>query len=281
MRLLARAAFASHALPVAALALPVVRWPALFAWGAAQAIVAAEILRPGSRSLAPNLRRAEGAIGRVALTFDDGPCDGETQRLLDRLEAAGAKASFFLVGGRARAHIPLVRRIAAAGHTIGNHTLSHPARWSVMTRRRALEEVGGAQAILGEITGSAPLWFRPPMGQKNLHLAEILEAHGLRQVTWSIRSFDTVIRDAGRVLRRVLPKARGGDVLLFHEGLTEKRKGSALSLGLIDPLLSGLRVKELTPVSLEALLSTRPEETPVPLPPRRAPPDRGSASRGR
>jgi len=259
MRPLPRAILSSHLLAPAALALPGLRWPLLIVYGAVHAAVTAEILRPGSRSFAPNLRRVEGEEKRIALTFDDGPRDGETQSLLDRLEAAGVKATFFVVGARARALAPLVRRIHDAGHTIGNHTLSHPVFWSMMTRRRAVEEVAGAQAILGEITGWAPEWFRPPMGHKNLHLAEILEAQGLKQVTWSIRSFDTILRDVGRVLGRVLPRARGGDILTFHEGLSGRTPGRALSLDLIDPLTAGARAKGLVPVSLEALLSTRRE----------------------
>jgi peptidoglycan/xylan/chitin deacetylase (PgdA/CDA1 family) len=262
MRSLPRAVLFSHLLPPAALLLPSVRWPFLAAWGVAQAAVTGEILRPGSATFAPNVCRAEGEARRIALTFDDGPRDGETQPLLDRLEAAGARASFFVVGVRARANASLIRRVHDAGHTIGNHTLSHPLHWSVLTRRRAKEEVAGAQAILGEITGFAPEWFRPPMGHKHLHLAEILEAQGLKQVTWSIRSFDTLVRDAGRVLRRVLPRAGGGDILLFHEGLAAARPGEALSLDLIDPLIAGVRAKGLDPVSLEALLSPRREAAP-------------------
>src|SRR5260221_2228247 len=104
MRSLPRAILLTHLLPPAALLLPVARWPFLVAWGAAQAAVTAEILRPGSRAFAPNVRRVEGEAKRIALTFDDGPRDGETQPLLDRLEASGVRATFFLVGARARAH---------------------------------------------------------------------------------------------------------------------------------------------------------------------------------
>jgi len=266
MRPLAKAAWASHLLPVAALAAPALRWEALLAWGVAQAGIALEILRPGSRSFAANIRRAPEAVDRIAITFDDGPRENETGPLLDALAAARARASFFLVGRRAKALPALVRRIAAGGHTIGNHTLSHPKHWSLLPRGRALREVGEAQAILAEITGRAPSFFRPPMGHKNLHLDEILMAHALKQVTWSVRSFDTLTRDAGAVLRRVGPRLRGGEIVLLHEGLKEKRRGTPLSVELVAPLVSALRERRLQPVSLEALLSA-PPAAPTTAPP--------------
>ncbi|MBI3447447.1 MAG: polysaccharide deacetylase family protein [Acidobacteria bacterium] len=261
MPLLPRVAAASHLVALGALAIPAARWPALAAWGVVQAGITAEILRPGSALLARNVRRAEGEPDRVALTFDDGPRDGETELLLERLDAGRVKATFFLVGRRAAAHPNLVKKIDAAGHTIGNHTLTHPKRWSVMTRRGAHVEVGGAQAILGSLTGKPPAWFRPPMGHKNLHLAEILEAYGLKQATWSVRSYDTVSRDAARVTRRVAARLRGGDIVLFHEGIEGRHGGGPLSLSWIDAMLAVVRAKGLAAVSLESLL-TPPLEAP-------------------
>jgi len=281
MRPLGRIALASHALPLAALALPVIRWPALVAWAAVQAGVTSEILRPGSRTFAPNFTKIVGAGNRLALTFDDGPVEGETPRLLDLLDEAGVTATFFLVGRRAAARPAIVKRIAASGHTIGNHTLTHPKHWSVLTRRRAFEEVGETQAILSGITGHAPDWFRPPMGHKNLHLEEILVALGLRQVTWSIRSFDTVIRDGERVASRVLPRARGGDIVLLHEGFTERRSDAPLSLAVLGDLLQGLRGMGLAPVSLEALLSKEPPAERKQEMSLAAPPARRSGGRSR
>ncbi len=275
MHRLGRIALASHALPAVALALPGARWPALLAWGAVEAVVASELLRPASRSLAPNIRRGDGHGDRVAITFDDGPSEGETEVLLDRLAAHGVAAAFFLVGRRARALPRLVRSLAAAGHTIGNHTHSHPALWSLLGRRAVASEVGDAQAAISDLTGEAPRWFRPPMGHKNFHLAEVLDAHHLRQVTWSVRSLDTVLRGRDRVLRRVLPQAQRGDIMLFHEGLGDARRGSFFSLQIIDPLLDGLRLKGLQAVSLQALLSPPPEAPPTRPP--AAPRDRGSS----
>lgn len=270
MHPIGRIAFASHALPAAALLSHGPAWPFLAGWAAVQGAVMWELLRPGSTRLAPNLRRVAAGGPSIALTFDDGPRDGETQRLLDALDAAeGARATFFLVGQRARAHASLVRRIAAGGHTIGNHTQTHPLHWSVATRKTVAAEVGDAQKAIADAAGVEPRWFRPPVGHKNFHLAETLERHGLAQVTWSIRSFDTLLRDPRRVAGRVVPRAGGGDIVLLHEGLSG-RDGAPLSAQIVPDLLAGMKSKGLTAVSLQALLSSLPSATPGPgaLPPR-------------
>jgi peptidoglycan/xylan/chitin deacetylase (PgdA/CDA1 family) len=258
MHPLGRISLASHALPLAALFAPAPAWPFLAGWGAVQGAVMWELLRPASTRLAPNVRRAATEGRSIALTFDDGPRDGETQRLLDALgEARDAKATFFLVGRRARSHGSIVRRIARDGHTIGNHTHTHPLHWSVATRKRVDAEVGDAQKAIADAAGVEPRWFRPPVGHKNFHLAEALERHGLAQVTWSIRSFDTLLRDPRQVVGRVVSRAAGGDIVLMHEGLAGRDR-TPLSVLIVPDLLDGLRRKGLAPVSLQALLSSLP-----------------------
>lgn len=250
MHAVGRLAFASHAMPAAALALPVVRWPLLAAWGVAQAGIACELLRPGSRTLAPNVTRLPEGGRDVAITFDDGPDPETTPCLLDALASRGARATFFLVGRKARAHPDLVRRIAAEGHEVGNHSSTHPSTWSILGRRRLESEIGEAQAALADLAGGAPRWFRPPMGHKNFHLAEALERHALRQVTWSLRSYDTVLREPHRVLKRILPRVKAGAIVLMHD-----RSSSAT----LVPLLEELRRRDLRAVSLRALPSSEPE----------------------
>ena len=263
---LGRAVFATHVLPLIALAAPAAASPLLLAWGSVQAAFTWALLRPRGRLLGPNLERAEGDPARVALTFDDGPRDGETGALLDLLAAAGARATFFPVGTRARAGPRLLRRMIAEGHAVGNHTETHPLMWAALGRRRVMAEVGNAQATLADLTGTAPRWFRPPMGHKNMYLAETLERHALRQVTWSLRSYDTLLPDPERVGRRVMRRVRAGDIVLLHEGLRSRgapgtrdgrdgRRGpdSRTVLGL-RPVLEGLAAKGLRAVTLDALL---------------------------
>ena len=263
MHPIGRIALASHALPVAAILAPGPAWPWLAAWGSVQGAVMWHLLRPRSTLIAPNVVRLEEEHARVALTWDDGPRAEETDRLLDLLDAAGVKGTFFMVGLRARTHPEIVRRIAASGHALGNHSWSHPPLWSMASRRRVLAEVGDAQKAIADAAGRPPRWFRPPVGHKNFHLAEALEAHGLTQVTWSLRSFDTVLRDEHRVLRRVLKRAREGEIILLHEGIVDRGGAGPLSIRIAGLLLDGLAGRGLSPVSLPSPPTTPPSATPA------------------
>jgi peptidoglycan/xylan/chitin deacetylase (PgdA/CDA1 family) len=248
---LGRLARGSNLLPLAALTLPSARWPLLAVWAAVHAAAAQELLRPGSRALAPNVTRLPSAEDGVALTFDDGPIPEETPRLIDALAEAAVPAAFFVIGRRARAYPDLVKRIAAAGHTIGNHSFTHPKSWSVLGRRRLEAEVADTQALIADLTGVEPTWLRPPMGHKNFHLAAVLERHRLRQVTWSLRSYDTLLRDPGRLLHRILLRIRGGDIVLVHDAPVATR--------MIAPLVAALRARGLPLAKLRALSPSRNE----------------------
>ena len=105
----------------------------------------------------------------IALTFDDGPDPEQTPRILDILAAHGARATFFLIGARAARWATLVRRIAEAGHDLGNHTWSHRSLWLSGPRETARQVRDGHDAI-AEAAGAPPRFFRPPWGMTNLAL---------------------------------------------------------------------------------------------------------------
>ena len=264
MHPIGRFMIASTALPLAAPAFP---WaaPALVgSWAALHGLFLWSLLRSGGNLYAPNIRRGRGDA--AALTFDDGPRGDETRVLLDLLAAEGIRATFFVVGRRAREDPEVIRRLVREGHTLGNHTQSHPVGWAAAGRRRVLEEVGGAQETLAGLTGEAPEWFRPPMGHKNVYLREALQKHGLRQVTWSTRSWDTLVRRPAAVAGRILKRAAPGEIILLHEGLREGRDGRAMAIDLARLLIEGLRSRGLRPVGLRELLTGRAPGTDGPSP---------------
>jgi peptidoglycan/xylan/chitin deacetylase (PgdA/CDA1 family) len=266
MHPLGRFMIASSALPLAAPAIPPAAPALLSAWAALHAAFMWTLLRPGGTLLAPNIQRGPSEGSRVALTFDDGPRGDHTRWLLDRLGEAGIPGTFFAVGERARKDKEVIRRIVSEGHTLGNHTQTHPASWALAGRRRVFREIDQAQETLAEIAGRPPAWFRPPMGHKSVYLREALDRHGLRQVTWSVRSLDTVLREPGRVIRRVLSRADPGGIILLHEGIGGAGNSSSLAGELIGPLVRGLGALGLSPVSLEGLLLSppRPSQDPAP-----------------
>jgi peptidoglycan-N-acetylglucosamine deacetylase len=185
---------------------------------------------------------------RVALTFDDGPNPDVTPRLLDLLREQGASATFFCIGERAAAHPEIVRRMAAEGHTVGNHTFRHAWWTNFLFGRRLRQEIARAQDGLTAILGSAPRFFRPPAGLTNPHLRGALEQLGLTLVGWDVRPFDRGA-DPNAVVERVLRRVRDGSIIVLHDG--DARSDPLLRV--VAALIAGLRARGYRVVSLEGL----------------------------
>ena len=147
----------------------------------------------------------------VALTFDDGPRRGTTERLLDGLKERGAKATFFLIGQQIEDNAALVARMAEEGHQIGNHTWSHQ-RLDGILPDEAAQEVARTEAALEALLGGGEYWLRPPYGQ----VAEGLEL-GVPMVKWSVDPRDWESRDAEKVTRAILDCVEPNSIILLHD----------------------------------------------------------------
>ena len=245
---------AGRILPVLGLATPA----ALpFAWGhsaaagvgalgvmaATHGALLAGTLRPNNQWFGPVATKFAPAGGEVWLTIDDGPDPHDTPRLLDRLDAAGARATFFVRGDRARAHPGLIEEIARRGHGLGNHTFSHPqAMFWALGPDRLRREIGACSDALREITGQPPRLFRAPVGMVNPFVPAAAAAAGLRLVGWSARGFDGVVRharDADGVATRILADLRPGGIALLHEG-RRNAAGDALNVRPLEMILAAL-----------------------------------------
>ena len=227
-------------------------WPGLLAGLVADhAVLAAAGLWPSSQLLGPTLHHLPTPGDAVGLTFDDGPDPEVTPRVLDLLAAAGAKASFFCIADRARSQQALVRRIVREGHRVENHTLSHPRHFAFLAGRALRREVEDGQAILSDLAGTAPRWFRAPMGLRSPPLYPVLSRAGLGLASWSRRGYDTSCGDPGVVLRRLAARTRPGDILLLHDGnAAHMADGRAVVLGVLPRVLDQLRALGLRAVAL-------------------------------
>ena len=205
----------------AVIAAPAV-WPwALGAVALNHALVTATGLWPRSTWLGANIRRlpeAAAARGEVSLTIDDGPNPEVTPAVLDLLDAAGARATFFCIAEHAQAHPQLCREIMRRGHSVQNHSHRHSHTFSLLGLRGIRRELTRAQEALAQITGQRPRFFRAPAGLRNPFLAPVLHELGLELVSWTRRGFDTVKRDPADVLARLTRGLRAGDILLLHDG---------------------------------------------------------------
>lgn len=207
-------------------------------------------LKPDSCLLGPVLSRLPTREPLVWLTIDDGPSD-DTAAMLDLLDAHAARATFFVVGARAAARPELVREIVRRGHTLGNHSHSHPSAWFwALGPARLRREIADTQRVLTSLTGTAPLWFRAVVGMANPFVFAALKAHGLTRVAWTARGFDAVAADPASVLARIERGLRPGAIVLAHEGAGHGRNVETLALLL--QRLDALGYRAVLPETLEA-----------------------------
>lgn len=158
-----------------------------------------------------------GAARNLYLTFDDGPHPDHTPALLDLLAEHGAKASFFLVGREVERHDALARRIASEGHTLGNHSYSHP-RFEALTLDEQLEEIERTQRLLTGIDGRSRHAFRPPRGVLTGAMLASLVRRRHRIDYWSYDSLDYSRRPVPELLETIQRHPpRGGDIILMHD----------------------------------------------------------------
>jgi len=175
--------------------------------------------------------------------------------VLDLLDAAGAKATFFCIGERVARQPALVRDMVARGHAVENHSLRHLKRFSVLGPRAMLAEIAGAQQAIAAATGRAPRFFRPTAGLRNVFLEPLLAGLDLHLASWTRRPFDTRCGDAAEVHRRLTAGLGAGDILLMHDGHSAPTPaGGPVVLEALPRLLATLRASNLHSVTLAAAL---------------------------
>ncbi|MCE3269963.1 MAG: polysaccharide deacetylase [Ramlibacter sp.] len=245
---------------IALLAVPA-QWPWILAVVVLNnAVVTGIGLWPRSTALGDNLLRLPAAaVARreVALTIDDGPEPEVTPAVLDLLDAAGARATFFCIAAHVQRHPELVREIVRRGHSVQNHSHVHSHRFSLLGPRGLAREIQAAQAVLSDVTGEVPGFFRAPAGLRNPFLAPVLHRMGLALASWTRRGFDTRERDPQRVLQRLTKGLAAGDILLLHDGnCARDAQDRPVVLTVLPALLAELRRQRLVPVTLPQALST-------------------------
>lgn len=193
--------------------------PVLIGVAAATAASAA-----GYQSMAPTgqwygrtFPRLPGGGKRIALTYDDGPNDPHTFRLLEILAKHGVPATFFMIGRFVRQRPDITRAVAQAGHVIGNHTTTHPVlifESASQTRIQLMECRDALNAAIGEHSNL----FRPPFGGRRPATLRIARELGLEPVMWNVTGYDWSAPPAALIEKKVARQMRGGDVVLLHDG---------------------------------------------------------------
>jgi len=182
------------------------------------ALILYPTLRPNVQWLGPVITNFATDKRELWLTIDDGP-NSDTPALLDLLDRLGVKVTFFIIGVIAERHSDFVREIVARGHSIGNHSQTHPSPtfWCALPSR-VRREIDDCNRTLEALAGAAPRWFRAPVGMKNPGVHPALARRGMRLIGWTARGFDAVSHDVEHVLERILPHVRPGAIIVLHQG---------------------------------------------------------------
>ncbi|MDX6478145.1 MAG: hypothetical protein QOG29_732 [Gaiellaceae bacterium] len=153
----------------------------------------------------------------AALTFDDGPHPEGTPAVLDALDAAGAKATFFLMGEQVERRPELAREIAVRGHAVGVHGYRHTLLLR-RTRRGLADDLDRAASLIADATGVQPVHYRAPYGVFSTASLELARVHGWMPLLWSRWGRDWERRATGEAIaRRSVRRLTGGDVVLLHD----------------------------------------------------------------
>jgi peptidoglycan/xylan/chitin deacetylase (PgdA/CDA1 family) len=181
--------------------------------------------------------------GELALTFDDGPNPACTPQLLDLLGEYGVKGTFFLVGCFAEQEPELTKRIAEAGHLIGNHSWSHP-NLSLSAPARIRNELRRTSETLEQLIGKPVGYFRPPFGARRPYVFRTARRMGMTPVLWNAMTSDWEERSPDRIAERLTAKidtrqrrGQASNIVLHdgsHHGLNADRSPS---LGAVGKLL--------------------------------------------
>ncbi len=173
-------------------------WPTSQVWG--KTFIG---LDPGSRAM--------------ALTFDDGPNDPWTLRMLDVLQRHEVKATFFVLGKFVAKRTEIARAIVAAGHELGVHSWNH-RNFLFVSAREVRRQIERTQQTIFDATGYSATLMRPPYGARRPATLRTIREFGLEPVMWNVPSYDWRPISTERIVAHVDRQVRGGDIILFHDG---------------------------------------------------------------
>jgi peptidoglycan/xylan/chitin deacetylase (PgdA/CDA1 family) len=154
---------------------------------------------------------------QIALTYDDGPNDPHTLKLLDVLAKHSVRATFFMIGRYVRQRPDIARAVAQAGHVIGNHTFTHPLL-IFESEARTRTELLDCRSALQDAVGEHSNLFRPPFGGRRPATLRIARELRLQTVMWNVTGYDWNAPPAAVIEKKVARQMRGGDVILLHDG---------------------------------------------------------------
>ena len=185
----------------------------------------------------------------IALTFDDGPKPGMTEPLLEMLTNAHVTATFFVIGRHVMEYPELTRRIVDAGMEIANHSYTHP-NLTTLSSGAVAREMLETQAAVMSVTGKMPRFMRPPGGNWNAAVAQVVRQWGLTPCMWTVDVYGSEVLGAQQVADAVLREVRPGSIILMHNGKVS-------TLQALPTILRELKARGYTFATVDALAHRR------------------------
>jgi peptidoglycan/xylan/chitin deacetylase (PgdA/CDA1 family) len=191
---------------------------------------------------------------QLALTYDDGPNDPHTLRLLEVLAKHNVRATFFLIGRYAKQRPEIARELVRAGHIVGNHTFTHPLL-TLKDTSEVHKELTDCRAALLDAVGEHSNLFRPPFGGRRPAVLRIARELGLQPVMWNVTGYDWNAPPAATIEKKCIKQIHGGDVILLHDG-GHKQMGADRSQTVLatDLLIAGYKSKGYEFVTIPQML---------------------------
>lgn len=180
------------------------------------ALLVALTITPTAAADDAELVRVRPQDGHVALTFDDGPHPHWTPRILDALDRSGVRATFFVIGALVEAHPDLVFEMARRGHSVQNHTWSHPSL-TALSDDAIRRQLSRTDRAIWQATGVMPSCLRPPYMYVNQRVRGVAASAGMATVLWDRDPQEWRWRSVARTIDYLTDTTKGGDVILLHD----------------------------------------------------------------
>ncbi|MNJ99837.1 Peptidoglycan-N-acetylglucosamine deacetylase [compost metagenome] len=229
-----------------------------------------------TRDLSAGYRAITGDVAKkeVVLTFDDGPSYEYTQSILRSLKEVNAKAMFFALGKNVRLNADVLKMVAADGHSVGSHSITHTclgtsasclrANGRNLTTAEAVAEIRGGHQAIYDVLGWVDPFFRFPYGESSPDLANYLKNNQVGEFYWAIDSEDWKAQSYENLLKKTLAQidARGRGVVLFHD--IQRRTAEVLPQFLRELYNRGFSVVLLQPADANAKYNSKLVTKPLP-----------------
>lgn len=203
--------------------------------------------------------RASTDEPKIALTFDDGPDELSTPRILKLLAKFKVAATFFLIGKHLEKHVAVAQHIVDAGHEIGNHSFSH-IPLLLLTDRQIKREIVRTDDLLRSLFRVKPYFLRPPSGLFTTRVVDIAENLGYKVVVGDVYPRDPHLPGKEKIVNRVLRRTSPGSIIILHDGGNSRAADRSQTIEALKEIIPRLKMKSYEFVALSDLLLSKKRE---------------------